>query len=284
MKKADDGTFSASVALPKNIPVEYKITRGSWETVEKNPDGSEMNNRTLTPADETTLDFEIGAWADKRPDRPADPPPAQPAAAAPVAPTTPAAPPAAPPPPPPAKIESTATGDIRTHRIHSRILDNNRSLYVWLPPGYSTNKDQKYAILYMHDGQNLFDRALNPVGEWQADETAARLIAEKKIQPLIIVGIANTALRMDEYTLTRDERMKAGGNVHPIRRRGGQTVHRSHLSYEDRPRSHWRRRVIAGRDDFVGDLPRASGDVRQMRRHLAVSLVEQRRHPSSPQH
>ncbi len=118
---------------------------------------------------------------------------------------------AAPPASAPAPIESTATGDIRTHKLHSRNLPDDRNLYVWLPPGYNENRDKNYAVLYMHDGQNLFDKRLNPVGEWQADETAARLIKEKKIEPLIIVGIANTGARMDEYTLTADPGMQKGG-------------------------------------------------------------------------
>jgi len=64
----------------------------------------------------------------------------------------------------------------------------------------------------MHDGQNLFDAATSFAGvEWRADETATRLIEENKIEPLIIVAIANTKNRMDEYTLYRDDRRSAGG-------------------------------------------------------------------------
>ncbi len=102
---------------------------------------------------------------------------------------------------------------MRTHaNFHSKILNNDRNLYVYLPPGYDKNTDQHYAVLYMQDGQNLFDAALNPAGEWKADEAAQWLIPRHKIQPLIIVGISNNAQRLDEYTLSRDERMKAGGN------------------------------------------------------------------------
>src|SRR5687768_4166293 len=49
LKKGDDGVWSIVVKLPRDKPVEYKFTRGTWETVEKNADGSEMNNRTFTP-------------------------------------------------------------------------------------------------------------------------------------------------------------------------------------------------------------------------------------------
>ena len=117
------------------------------------------------------------------------------------------------PPVPPTSRKSTVTGDVRTHaNFHSKILNNDHNLYVYLPPGYDKNPDQRYAVLYMQDGQNLFDAALNPAGEWRADETAQWLIPRHKIEPLIIVGISNDAQRrLDEYTLSRDERMKAGG-------------------------------------------------------------------------
>jgi predicted alpha/beta superfamily hydrolase len=65
---------------------------------------------------------------------------------------------------------------------------------VWLPPGYdlAENKGRHYPVLYLNDGQNLFDRATAFIGvEWQVDETADRLIREEKIPPMIIVGIDN---------------------------------------------------------------------------------------------
>jgi pimeloyl-ACP methyl ester carboxylesterase len=70
---------------------------------------------------------------------------------------------------------------------------------VWLPSGYSS-KGPKYAVLYMHDGQNLFDTATAGYGmEWQIDETLDRLIREKKVRPAIVVGIWNTPKRLQEY-------------------------------------------------------------------------------------
>jgi predicted alpha/beta superfamily hydrolase len=80
------------------------------------------------------------------------------------------------------------------HEFPSRIFGNTRMLRVWLPPGYHEpeNKDRHYPVFYLNDGQNLFDRATAFIGvEWQADETADRLIRENKIPPLIVVGIDN---------------------------------------------------------------------------------------------
>ena len=97
----------------------------------------------------------------------------------------------------------TATGDLRIHPFHSRIYRNDRFLRVWLPPGYddAQNAARQYPVLYLNDGQNLFERATAFNGvEWQVDETADRLIREQVIAPMIIVGIDNTGKdRLREY-------------------------------------------------------------------------------------
>ena len=97
----------------------------------------------------------------------------------------------------------TATGDLRIHPFHSRIYRNDRFLRVWLPPGYddAQNAARQYPVLYLNDGQNLFEPATSFNGvEWQVDETADRLIREQVIAPMIIVGIDNTGKdRLREY-------------------------------------------------------------------------------------
>jgi predicted alpha/beta superfamily hydrolase len=67
----------------------------------------------------------------------------------------------------------------------------------------------------MQDGQNLFDGATSfiPGQEWRVDEAAETLIAAQKIEPLIIVGIYNTKVRIDEYTPAQDAKYKAGGKA-----------------------------------------------------------------------
>jgi enterochelin esterase-like enzyme len=94
-------------------------------------------------------------------------------------------------------------GDLRLHEFISRIFRNIRLLRVWLPPGYDAleNGERRYPVLYLNDGQNLFDRASAFAGvEWEVDEAADRLIREGAVQPLIIVGIDNaTKDRIREY-------------------------------------------------------------------------------------
>ena len=74
-----------------------------------------------------------------------------------------------------------------------------RDVTVWLPPGYDPRGDP-YAVLYMHDGQNLFDSKTAFIGkEWGVDEAAARLVGEGAMRRTIVVGIWNTPKRLREY-------------------------------------------------------------------------------------
>jgi predicted alpha/beta superfamily hydrolase len=94
----------------------------------------------------------------------------------------------------------------------SAFLGNSRTITVALPPGYSAAPRRRYPVLYLHDGQNLFDPARAAFGvSWGADATANRLMAARRIRPVTLVGIDNTPERVDEYTYHRDARHKAGG-------------------------------------------------------------------------
>src|SRR5256714_14168476 len=100
----------------------------------------------------------------------------------------------------------TLTGNIHRHRqFPSRTLGNRRDILVYLPPGYRRFLRHRYPVLYLQDGQNLFDAATAFAGvEWGVDETAQRLIRRRLIEPTIIVAIANTGPdRIHEYAPTR---------------------------------------------------------------------------------
>ena len=94
-----------------------------------------------------------------------------------------------------------AGGSLRIHELRSRIFRNTRLVRVWLPPGYDKGGGTRYPVLYLNDGQNLFEPATAFAGmHWQVGETATRLIVEKKTRPLIIVGIDNAGKnRAREY-------------------------------------------------------------------------------------
>jgi len=103
------------------------------------------------------------------------------------------------------KRKHTLTGNIKRHRgFPSKVLGNRRDVLVYLPPGYSRFSRKRYPVLYLHDGQNVFDAATSFAGvEWGVDETAQRLIRQKEIEPLIIVAVANMGEeRIHEYAPT----------------------------------------------------------------------------------
>jgi predicted alpha/beta superfamily hydrolase len=99
----------------------------------------------------------------------------------------------------------TLTGNIQRHEaFRSRVLGNEREILVYLPPGYQHATSTRYPVLYLLDGQNVFDAATAFGGvEWRVDETARELIKRRLIEPVIIVAIANIgADRIHEYTPT----------------------------------------------------------------------------------
>jgi predicted alpha/beta superfamily hydrolase len=125
----------------------------------------------------------------------------------------------------------SATGDLRLHEFRSRIFHHTRFVRVWLPPEYddAVNDGRRYPVLYLNDGQNLFEAAASFTGvEWQVDETADRLIREGAIPPLIIVGIDNAARnRMREYMPHR--------SLHPMLLRGQGSRYPDFLTKEIMP-------------------------------------------------
>jgi predicted alpha/beta superfamily hydrolase len=95
-------------------------------------------------------------------------------------------------------------GKVEYHKeVFSPILNNKRDIVVWLPIGYNPQKNpnKNYPVLYMHDGQNIMDPKTAYVGkDWRVDETVMKLIKQKKIKEIIVVGIYNTPDRLDEYS------------------------------------------------------------------------------------
>ena len=98
--------------------------------------------------------------------------------------------------------------------FRSRFLPTARDFIVYLPEPYIQNSQARFPVLYLQDGQNLFDPATSfvPGIDWKVGETADALIAQGKIRPLVIVGIYNTGKkRVQEYTPSRDRKRVGGG-------------------------------------------------------------------------
>jgi predicted alpha/beta superfamily hydrolase len=95
----------------------------------------------------------------------------------------------------------------------SKLVDDHHDLIVYLPPMYEADGDRRFPLLYMQDGQNLFDPETSFIkgNYWRLGETADELIKGGAIEPLIIVGIYNSGVkRIDEYTPVEDKRLGGG--------------------------------------------------------------------------
>ena len=182
LEPAAGGRYATRVALERGVAFEFKVTRGDWETVEKDARGGEIANRRARAGEHDTLIVTVAAWRDQAGGQPARP--------------------------------STITGEVRHHKAFPSRFVRTRDVLVWLPPGYETDRARRYPVLYFHDGNNVFDAATSFKGtEWGADETAGRLIRDGALRPCILVGIDNTPDRVAEYTPVPDARQ--GGDRRP---------------------------------------------------------------------
>jgi predicted alpha/beta superfamily hydrolase len=109
---------------------------------------------------------------------------------------------------------STPHPRLRLHRaFQSHFLPDKRDLIVYVPPGYDHHPDRSYPVLYMHDGQNLFDPGTSYIHgrTWEIREQADAAIRDGDVEPLVIVGIYNTGdRRLAEYTPEPDLQMGGG--------------------------------------------------------------------------
>jgi predicted alpha/beta superfamily hydrolase len=102
---------------------------------------------------------------------------------------------------------------IKHEQFPSRFLRNHRDLIVYLPPGYHEQEQRRFPVLFLHDGQNLFDGATSfiPGMDWHVGQTADYCIQAGLVEPLIIVGIYNAGKqRLGEYTPTRMPKLGGG--------------------------------------------------------------------------
>jgi predicted alpha/beta superfamily hydrolase len=169
------GVSRATFTVPQGFALEFKVTRGSWETVEKDAQGQEIPNRTWSADRDETVTVVVESWRDGGPAAPG---------------------------------LSTVTGRVEVVTDGPRPpLGDRRTLRIRLPGGYQTGT-QRFSVLYMFDGQNLFDAATSFAGEWKVDETLSELEKEGKVPPTIVVGIDNAgADRLTEYSPYSDPRI-----------------------------------------------------------------------------
>jgi len=166
LNKNDDNKWEATLdGFANGITIGYKFTRGDWATVEKGLNGEEITNRQFTFGNGDTVYIVIYNWADQNPG------------------------------------SSTAAENvtIMDEAFEMPQLNRTRRIWLYLPPDYDEN-NKNYPVIYMHDGQNLFDQITSYAGEWEVDETLNEL-AGQGYQVPIIVGIDNGGIyRTDELT------------------------------------------------------------------------------------
>jgi predicted alpha/beta superfamily hydrolase len=106
-----------------------------------------------------------------------------------------------------------SSAQLRKHeQFRSRFLRNQRDLIVYTPPCYDDQTSRHFPVLYLHDGQNLFDGATSfiPGQDWHVGSTADQCIQSGAVEPLIIVGMYNTKARVREYTPTHVPKLGGG--------------------------------------------------------------------------
>ncbi|MFN0133034.1 MAG: alpha/beta hydrolase [Phycisphaerales bacterium] len=167
-------------------PLQFKFTRGTWETVEIAADMTDIVNRKLPDVDVSKLkpdepivvELVVEAWADQRPEA----------------------------------MAKKAADPYRTIAARGRLQrlsvvgggtpGRSRDVLVWLPPGYEhrASAERRYPVFYLHDGQNLFEQMPGVPGEWRVDETCTEMMSDGRAEPCIIVGIPHAgAGRREEY-------------------------------------------------------------------------------------
>jgi len=167
LTRVSDDLWAGSALCAPSEPLEFKITRGSWETEETEADGVVPANQRLEPgaADGVVL-HTVARWKDRF----AGPAP---------------------------KI----AGDFRIHEgMHSAHLRFDRTVIVWLPPSYATHPERRYPVCYLQDGQQVFDPQTSTWGQdWEVDEWCTLLMAAGEMREIIAVGIYSTEDRDLEY-------------------------------------------------------------------------------------
>lgn len=160
-----DGRLTLDIKLNSGDVAEFKITRGSWQKCEADASGAAVSNRVVRFHQDTIIQISIEGWAD----------------------------------------DAAVQQQVSTRSANVLVMDTaflipqlnrTRRIWVYLPADYHQSH-KRYPVLYMHDGQNLFDKLTAPYGEWGVDEFLDSVVDPRKC---IIVGVdhgGNT--RLTEY-------------------------------------------------------------------------------------
>ena len=157
--------------------IEFKFTRGSWANVATSNTGGDLQNHLIVLTSDTTVYFDISAWKDDFA---------------------------------PQEKKHSASGNVSVidTSFYMPQLGRNRRISIYLPAGYEKSS-RRYPVLYLQDGQNIFDEFTAGFGEWGVDECLDSLIGKGK-KPCIVVAIDNGPKRLTEYNPFYFERFGTG--------------------------------------------------------------------------
>jgi predicted alpha/beta superfamily hydrolase len=163
---------TARVTAPPGTTFEYKFTLGSWDREALGLSGAVPPNNRLVLERDTVVEHMVAAFKKDPRDYIAD-----------------------------WKGSGVLGRLVYWTDVRSAYLRLTRHVEIWLPPGYDSSSTRRYPVLYMSDGQNLFDpRIANTGVDWGVDEAVVRLVRRGVIPPIIVVGVWNTADRGPEYS------------------------------------------------------------------------------------
>ena len=158
--------WQKQISFVEGEMLEYKFTQGSWSNEGANEKGLPLENNYLTVSKTQSVTTTIEHWRTS-----AELP-----------------------------VQGQITGTVKYHLQVTGQGVLPRDIIVWLPPDYN-NVDENYPVLYMHDGQNIIDPNTSTFKiDWSVDEALTRLIAVKKVPPMIVVGMSSTDNRTAEYS------------------------------------------------------------------------------------
>ena len=223
LARQPDGSYQLTLPAEVHGPQDFKFTRGSWATGEADARFQPVANRRADlAAGPTTLTFQIVAWQDQRPG---------------------GAVPAGPRPHTLAANVRVLADSFRLPQLPGRA----RRVWLYLPPGYAQARHQHYPVLYLQDGQNVFDDATAYSGEWGVDETLNQLRASGQDPTgCIVVAVDNGGnRRLDEYSPWANAEYKHGGE-------GDQYTNFLALSLKPYIDAHYRTRPDAAHTAIVG--------------------------------
>lgn len=167
LERHDDDVWTISMKFIIGEELEYKFTLGTWLNEAINEDGTVPENNFLKVSADTVVYSVIFKWKEKTA----------------------------------FNSDGQITGKVDYIRDLTYPGLEPRDVIIWLPPSYDSLQTKTYPVLYMHDGQNVFDPSTSAFNvDWQLDETADSLIKAEEIKEIIIVGIYNTLNRYAEYS------------------------------------------------------------------------------------